>query len=100
MSRNILSITEAGRVREVTISDPYSKCPALIILERFNARSVVLLRLSFAEAVRLNHALATVMKQIKEGKYVPDEDTLLFEGIDGFDLGVLSTEKEESEEGK
>ena len=62
MNRNILSITESGWVRELTISGPYSKHPTLIIAERFDAGSVVSLQLSFAEAVRLNHALMTVIK--------------------------------------
>lgn len=97
MSRNILSIGEAGQVRELTISDPYSKRPTLIIAERFNSGSVVLLRLSFAEAVRLNHALTTVMKQIKEGKYEPDEESLLLDGIDGFDMEIRPKDLESEE---
>lgn len=99
MKKNILSIAEEGRIRELTVSGPYSKRPALIISERFNAGSVVLLRLSFAEAVRLNYALTTVMKQIKEGKYEPDEESLLLDGIDGFDLSVPSKEEEAGGEG-
>ena len=94
MSRNILSIAEEGRVRELTISGPYSKRPTLIISERFNAGSVVLLRLSFAEAVRLNHTLTTVMKQIKEGKYELDEESLLLDGIDGFHMEIRPKERE------
>lgn len=99
MRRNILSIGETGRVRELTVSGPYSKRPALIISERFNAGSVVLLRLSFAEAIRLNYALTTVMKQIKEGKYDPGEDSLFIDGVDGFDLSVPSKEEEAGGEG-
>lgn len=94
MNRNILSITESGRVRELTISGPYSKHPTLIIAERFDAGSVVSLQLSFAEAVRLNHALTTVIKQIKEGKYEPDEESLLLDGIDGFDMEMRPKERE------
>lgn len=94
MNRNILSITESGRVRELTISGPYSKHPTLIIAERFDAGSVASLQLSFAEAVRLNHALTTVIKQIKEGKYEPDEESLLLDGIDGFDMEIRPKESE------
>lgn len=71
----------------------------MIISERFNAGSVVLLRLSFAEAIRLNYALTTVMKQIKEGKYDPGEDSLFIDGVDGFDLSVPSKEEEAGGEG-
>lgn len=73
MSRNILSIGETGRVRELTVSGPYSKRPALIISERFNAGSVVLLRLC--------------------------EDSLFIDGVDGFDLSVPSKEEEAGGEG-
>lgn len=91
MSRNILSIGESGRTRELTISGAYSKNPLLIILERKNAGSAEVLRFSFAEAIRLNYALTQVIKQIKEGKYEPDEESLLLDGIDSIYL-------EESEE--
>ena len=94
MSRNILSIGETGRVRELTVSGPYSKHPTLIIAKRFDAGSVASLQLSFAEAVRLNHALTTVIKQIKEGKYEPDEESLLLDGIDGFDMEMRPKERE------
>lgn len=94
MNRNILSITESGRVLELTISGPYSKHPTLIIAERFDAGSVVSLQLSFAEAVRLNYVLTTVIKQIKEGKYEPDEESLLLDGIDGFDMEMRPKERE------
>jgi len=91
MSRNILSIGESGRMRELTISGAYSKNPILIILERKNVGAAEVLRFSFAEAIRLNHALTQVIKQIKEGKYEPDEELLLLDGIDSIYL-------EESEE--
>lgn len=94
MSRNILSIGEAGRVRELTISGAYSKNPLLIILERKNAGEAEVLRFSFAEAIRLNYALTQVIKQIKEGKYEPDEELLLLDGIDGFDMEMRPKERE------
>ena len=97
MKKNILLIAEEGRICELMISGPYSKRPTLIISERFNAGSVVLLRLSFAEAVRLNYALTTVMKQIKEGKYEPDEESLLLDGIDGFDMEIRPKDLESEE---
>ena len=54
-------------MRELTISGAYSKNPILIILERKNVGAAEVLRFSFAEAIRLNHALTQVIKQIKEG---------------------------------
>lgn len=94
MSRNILSIGESGRTRELTISGAYSKNPILIVLERKNVGAAEVLRFSFAEAIRLNHALTQVIKQIKEGKYEPDEESLLLDGIDGFEMENRSREGE------
>lgn len=52
----------------------------------------------FEAAVRLNHALTTVIKQIKEGKYDSSEDSLFIDGVNGFDLFALPKQEEESEE--